>query len=102
MTQPTPQHVHKLGNPDDDGLMDDWDNCRDPECPGPQTPKVVPLDAARGVARGAVFGAVYAHIRSLPDDAMPTNPVERNAMIWRAVHAGLAAINRRMAEEARS
>jgi hypothetical protein len=31
----TAQHVHKLGNADDDGLMDDWDNCRDPKCPGP-------------------------------------------------------------------
>lgn len=36
--QPTPTgHTHKLGNPDDDGLLDDWDNCRDPECPGPGT-----------------------------------------------------------------
>ncbi|MGW1930442.1 hypothetical protein [Streptomyces sp. NPDC001919] len=30
------EHVHKLGNADEDGgLLDDWDNCRDPECPGP-------------------------------------------------------------------
>lgn len=27
-------HVHDVGNPDDDGLMDDYDNCRDPQCPG--------------------------------------------------------------------
>ena len=28
-------HVHVLGNPDSEQLMDDWDNCRDPLCPGP-------------------------------------------------------------------
>ncbi|WP_137991231.1 hypothetical protein [Streptomyces vilmorinianum] len=34
--QPPTEHVHRLGNPDDDGgILDDWDNCRDPECPGP-------------------------------------------------------------------
>lgn len=39
-------HVHKLGNPDDDGgVLDDWDNCRDPECPGP-TPAIPQVDGA--------------------------------------------------------
>jgi len=29
-------HVHDIGNPDDDGgVMDDYDNCRDVNCPGP-------------------------------------------------------------------
>lgn len=29
-------HQHDIGNPDEDGgVLDDWDNCRDPECPGP-------------------------------------------------------------------
>ncbi|MFH8627800.1 hypothetical protein ACH4A8_38935 [Streptomyces vietnamensis] len=35
-SEPAAEHVHKLGNADEDGgLLDDWDNCRDPECPGP-------------------------------------------------------------------
>lgn len=32
---PVAAHVHVLGNPDGEQPMDDWDNCRDPECPGP-------------------------------------------------------------------
>ena len=32
---PVAGHVHKLGNADGEQPMDDWDNCRDPECPGP-------------------------------------------------------------------
>ncbi|WP_141690071.1 hypothetical protein [Streptomyces sp. Ncost-T6T-1] len=34
----TTGHVHELSNPDNHGLLDDWDNCRDPECPGPSAP----------------------------------------------------------------
>lgn len=34
--RPVSGHVHRVGNPDEDGgVMDDYDNCRDPECPGP-------------------------------------------------------------------
>lgn len=33
---PVNGHIHQIGNPDEDGgVMDDYDNCRDPECPGP-------------------------------------------------------------------
>ncbi|MFB9485592.1 hypothetical protein ACFFSH_40495, partial [Streptomyces filamentosus] len=40
--------------------------------------------------RQPAYDAVYAHIRELGDH-MPPNPVHRNAMIWRAVHAALGA-----------
>jgi len=34
---PVAAHVHDVGNPDEDGgVLDDWDNCRDPGCPGPE------------------------------------------------------------------
>ncbi|ACX71188.1 hypothetical protein pZL12.111c [Streptomyces phage ZL12] len=36
------------------------------------------------------YDAVFAYIRSQPD-VLPATVVERNAMIWRAVHAALAA-----------
>jgi hypothetical protein len=32
---PVAAHVHRLGNPDGEQPLDDFDNCRDPECPGP-------------------------------------------------------------------
>ncbi|MFJ8301588.1 hypothetical protein ACIQ9R_37565 [Streptomyces sp. NPDC094447] len=49
---PTEQHVHKLGNPDEDGgILDDWDNCRDPNCPGPTNNE---LDIARARLRWAL------------------------------------------------
>ncbi|WP_399553874.1 hypothetical protein OG473_39430 (plasmid) [Streptomyces anulatus] len=36
------------------------------------------------------YDAVFAYIRSQPD-VLPATVVERNAMIWRAVHAALDA-----------
>lgn len=33
---PVAEHVHQLGNSDGEQPMDDWDNCLDPECPGPE------------------------------------------------------------------
>lgn len=42
---PFSAHVHILGNPDGEQPMDDWDNCRDPQCPGPFS-----LAASAGVA----------------------------------------------------
>ncbi|MFD7855201.1 hypothetical protein ACFV6B_13070 [Streptomyces microflavus] len=37
------------------------------------------------------YDAVFAYIRSQPD-VVPATVVERNAMIWRAVHAALDAV----------
>ncbi|MFJ9234119.1 hypothetical protein ACIRJ3_03930 [Streptomyces anulatus] len=37
------------------------------------------------------YDAVFAYIRSQPHDILPATVVERNAMIWRAVHAALNA-----------
>lgn len=35
------EHVHRLGNADEDGgILDDWDNCRDPHCPGPTAAEI--------------------------------------------------------------
>ncbi|MET8978530.1 hypothetical protein ABZX85_23220 [Streptomyces sp. NPDC004539] len=41
--------------------------------------------------RQPAYDAVFAFIRGL-GDALPAEPVHRNAMIWRAVHAGLDAM----------
>ena len=41
-------------------------------------------------AQKPAYDAVYAYIRALGDH-MPPDPVHRNAMIWRAVHAALDA-----------
>lgn len=41
------------------------------------------------------YDAVYGYIRSLPDEglnALPSSVVERNAVIWHAVHAALDAV----------
>lgn len=35
------------------------------------------------------YNAVYAYIRTLPVDFLPTTVVDRNAMIWHAVNAAL-------------
>jgi hypothetical protein len=40
--------------------------------------------------RQPAYDAVYAYIRELGDH-LPVDPVRRNAVIWRAVHAALAA-----------
>jgi histidine triad (HIT) family protein len=42
--------------------------------------------------RQAAYDAVFAHLRKQPVDFMPTTVVDRNAMIWHAVHAALDAI----------
>ena len=45
-------HVHDVGNPDTDGApMDDYDNCRDPECPGTEE---VPSDIPPVPSMGTV------------------------------------------------
>src|SRR5687767_6465489 len=45
-------HVHDIGNPDTDGApMDDYDNCRDPECPGTEK---VPSDIPPAPSMGNV------------------------------------------------
>lgn len=49
-----------------------------------------PAAAPDTEARPPAYNAVYAHIRALGDH-MPPDPVHRNAMIWRAVHAALNA-----------
>lgn len=38
------------------------------------------------------FDAVFAYIRQQPRDFLPTRIVDRNAMIWHAVHAALDAV----------
>lgn len=47
---------------------------------------------AGGDARQAAYDAVFAYIRSQPRDFLPTTIVDRNAMIWHAVHAALDAM----------
>lgn len=47
---------------------------------------------AGGDARQAAYDAVFAYIRSQPRDFLPTTIVDRNAMIWHAVHAALDAV----------
>lgn len=42
--------------------------------------------------RQAAYDAVFTYIHSQPRDFMPATVVDRNAMIWRAVHAALDAI----------
>ncbi|MGW7398072.1 hypothetical protein ACWGH7_16425 [Streptomyces cyaneofuscatus] len=47
-------------------------------------------DIAPADPKQPAYEAVFAYIRSQPD-ALPATTVERNAMIWRAVHAALNA-----------
>ncbi|MFJ7176447.1 hypothetical protein ACIQXA_08565 [Streptomyces massasporeus] len=42
--------------------------------------------------RQPVYDAVYAYIREL-GDYMPPDPVHRNVLIWRGVHAALDVAN---------
>lgn len=42
--------------------------------------------------RQPAYDAVFAYIRSQPRDFLPSTVVDRNAMIWRAVHAALDAM----------
>lgn len=42
--------------------------------------------------RQAAYDAVFAHLRKQPVDFMPATVVDRNAMIWHAVHAALDAV----------
>lgn len=44
-------------------------------------------------ARQPAYDAVFAYIRSQPRDFLPRTVVGRNAMIWRAVHAALDAMD---------
>lgn len=48
--------------------------------------------ADRSDSRQAAYDAVFAYIRQQPRDFMPTTVVDRNAMIWHAVHAALDAV----------
>lgn len=42
--------------------------------------------------RQPAYDAVFAYIRQQPRDFLPTNVVDRNAMIWRAVNVALDAV----------
>ena len=42
--------------------------------------------------RQAAYDAVFAYIRQQPRDFLPTTVVDRNSMIWHAVHAALDAV----------
>jgi hypothetical protein len=42
--------------------------------------------------RQAAYDAVFAYIRQQPRDFLPITVVDRNAMIWHAVHAALDAV----------
>lgn len=58
----TTTHVHRLGNSDEDGgLMDDWDNCLDPNCPGPSAQEREAALAKRGLAAPTVGQPAEAH-----------------------------------------
>ncbi|MGW5691520.1 hypothetical protein ACWEWX_11315 [Streptomyces asiaticus] len=43
--------------------------------------------------RQPAYDAVFAYIRQQPRDFLPATVVDRNTMIWRAVHAALDAMN---------
>lgn len=49
-------------------------------------------DSATPDPQQAAYDAVFAYIRQQPVDFLPTTVVDRNAMIWHAVHAALDAI----------
>lgn len=53
------------------------------EAAGPVPPGTDPRQAA--------YDAVFAYIRQRPRDFLPATVVDRNAMIWHAVHAALDA-----------
>ena len=42
--------------------------------------------------RQAAYDAVFAYIRTQPRDFLPATVIDRNAMIWHAVHAALDAV----------
>lgn len=50
------------------------------------------LHSTAGGPKQPAFDAVFAYLRSQPHDFMPRTVVDRNAMIWRAVHAALDAM----------
>ncbi|GAA3590826.1 hypothetical protein [Streptomyces osmaniensis] len=55
--------------------------------------KTPPADVTEGPdPRQAAYDAVFAYIRQQPCDFLPTTVVDRNAMIWHAVHAALDAV----------
>ncbi|MFF7476631.1 hypothetical protein [Streptomyces sp. NPDC008092] len=45
-----------------------------------------------GDPRQSAYDAVFAYIRQQPVDFLPTTVVERNAILWHAVHAALDAV----------
>lgn len=51
-----------------------------------------PVDEPKADPRQPAYDAVFAYIRSQPVDFLPTTVVDRNAMIWHAVHAALDAV----------
>lgn len=66
-------------------------------CPGhPDTPDnrkhVQEPTSVNGDPRQPAYDAVFAYIRQQPHGFLPTTVVDRNAMIWRAVHAALDAM----------
>ncbi|MFF7851888.1 hypothetical protein ACFZDF_30515 [Streptomyces sp. NPDC007910] len=69
-----------------------WDDCEKYTAlvQADAAPAAGPDDTQTADARQPAYTAVYAHIRALGDH-MPPDPVHRNAMIWRAVHAALDA-----------
>lgn len=61
-----------------------------------ETPVVEDADARQTTGddapRQPAYDSVLAYLRSQPTDFLPTTVVERNAMIWHAVHAALDAM----------
>lgn len=51
-----------------------------------------PAGPSPATDRQAAYDAVFAYIRQRPVDFLPATVVDRNAMIWRAVHAALDAV----------
>ncbi|MER6515133.1 hypothetical protein [Nonomuraea sp. NPDC001636] len=88
-------HVHRLGNSDDDGLMDDWDNCLDPNCPGPSIQEREAALARRTIVAPAVGQPAEAHATEARpsrvqwpvevDDASRTHQLILNCLTGRAV-----------------
>jgi hypothetical protein len=62
--------------------------CRNPKHRGREAEFGCVAAEAEPACREGAHAAVYAYIGSL-GDSMPYDPAERNAMIWRGVHAAL-------------
>ncbi|MFJ8995623.1 hypothetical protein ACIRQH_35110 [Streptomyces sp. NPDC102279] len=67
---------------------DEYDEDAHPQGPAPEEPN--PALPVQPDPRQPAYDAVYEYIRGL-GPYLPPDPVHRNAILWRAVHAALGA-----------